>query len=52
MFVIVSDGSDGVICAGPVGSTEKDSVRGAVGLRQVQDLRSTWSCSGTDGLRL
>lgn len=45
----MADGADGVRRVGRVGRAEGDSVRGAVGLRQVQDLRSAWGCGGTDG---
>lgn len=48
MFVIASDGSDGVVCVGGVRGSEEDSVCGVVGLHRIQDLWSTWSCSRTD----
>lgn len=48
MFVIASDGSDGVVGVGAVGGSEEDSVGGDVGLSHIKDLWSTRSCRMTD----
>lgn len=46
--IIAADGSNGIICVLCVGGREVDSVRGAAGLRHVQDLWSACSCGRTD----